>query len=140
MIRTEMDALAATLARIFIGGFFALSGANNLLDIPLAAKNAAEIGIPAAPVVIIAIALIKLILGVMIMIRYHTKLSALILIVYTTASSLIFYNPYVWAAHEQSEAIFMRNIAILGGLLFLYAHSRGVKLLRGTPEEDHTDV
>ena len=76
MIRTEMDALAATLARILIGGFFALSGANNLLDIGLASKRAAEAGVPIAPVFIFVIAFFKLLLGILIMIKHHTKIAA----------------------------------------------------------------
>lgn len=128
-----MDALAATLARILIGGFFALSGANNLLDIGSATTRAVEAGLPAGPVAIFVIASFKLIAGMLIMIKHHTKIASFFLIIYVTLSSLIFYNPLVWDAYPDTEAIFMRNLAILGGLLFLYAHSRGVSLMR--PQE-----
>lgn len=133
MIRTEMDALAATLARILIGGFFALSGANNLLDIGSATTRAVEAGLPAGPIAIFIIACFKLIAGMLIMIKHHTKIASFFLIIYITLSSLIFYNPLVWGVYPDTEAIFMRNLAILGGLLFLYAHSRNLYLMR--PQE-----
>lgn len=130
MIRTEMDALAATLARILIGGFFALSGANNLLNVQLATDALLEAGVPAAPFFVIIVAFFKLILGILIMIKHHTKLAAFFLILYLTLSSLAFYNPLRWEEFPTAETIFMRNLAILGGLLFLYAHSRGLSLMR----------
>ena len=131
MIRTELDAYAAVLARLLIGGFFALSGANNLLDLGNAASKAAAVGVPAAPLLVLIVALLKVLLGLMIMIKHHTKLAAMTLIIYVLFTSLIFYNPLRWGDFPQSETVFMRNLAILGGLLFLYAHSRGVGLVRG---------
>lgn len=133
MIRTGMDALAASVARILIGGFFALSGANNLLDIGRATAHAVEAGLPAGPITIFVIAGFKLVAGMLIMIKHHTKLASFFLIAYVILSSLIFYSPLVWKEYPDTEAIFMRNLAILGGLLFLYAHSRGVSLIR--PQE-----
>lgn len=125
-----MDALAAILARILIGGYFALSGANNLLDLSLAVRRASEAGVPAAPLFVVVIALFKLILGILIMIKLHTKLAAACLIVYIIVSSLLFYNPLTWDESSQSQVVFLRNVAILGGLLILYAHSRGLRLVR----------
>lgn len=130
MIRTELDAFSATLARLLIGGFFAISGANNLLNLSQSSTNAAQAGIPAASLMVLVIAILKVILGTLIIIKLHTKTAAMVLIYYVLFSSLIFYNPLKWDTYPQAETIFMRNLAILGGLLFLYAHSRGFALVR----------
>ena len=129
MIRTEIDVLAATSARLLIGGFFALSGANNMLDLSASTEQAAAAGVPAAGVMVFMVALLKIIAGIMIMIRLHSKIAAMCLVFYILASTLIFYNPLRWESYAYGEQIFYRNVAILGGLLFLYAHSRGMSLV-----------
>ena len=138
MIRTEVDAFAALLARLLIGGFFALSGANNLLSLQDAASNAAAAGVPAAGLLTLIVALLKVILGIMIMIKLHTKIAAMCLVWYIVISTAIFYNPLRWDAYPDGQTIFYRNFAILGGLLFLYANSRGVSLVMqsGKPKKD----
>jgi len=131
MIRTELDAYAAILARVLIGGFFALSGASSLLQLGEAAEQAAEAGVPVALLVVFLAAILKVLFGFLIMIKHHTKLASMSLIVFTLLSTAIFYNPLRWDDFPQGEIIFTRNFAILGGLLFLYAHSRGIALVRG---------
>lgn len=122
---TGMDELAAIIARILIGGFFAFSGANNLLSISDATARAIEAGVPAASFFVFITALVKCILGILIIIRLQSKIAAFILAWYTLISSFLFYGPGQWETFPMAEQLFLRNIAMLGGLLYLYAHSRG---------------
>ncbi len=122
---SELDHVAATVARWFIGGFFVYSAVDNLLNPIITAER---LDIPGALLLVTLGAIIKLILGVCIMLRYHTKYASMLLAVYLTTVTTLFYGPWLWAGSELSQVIFSRNLAILGGLLFVFAYSRGSDL------------
>lgn len=130
MLDKESDVLAAAIGRLLIGGFFAVSGANNLVNIGEAIDRAVSVGIPLAIIIVPLIAFIKVILGTMIVLKFHTKLSSLVLVFYVLFVSLVFYNPTSWDTNPTSEIVFWRNTAVLGGLFCLYAYSRGISQLR----------
>jgi putative oxidoreductase len=66
-------------------------------------------------------ALIELAGGISVLIGFHAGIAAAILIGYLIPTTLIFHN--FWAAsgeEKQNQAVhFMKNIAIMGGLLIL---------------------
>ena len=121
---TGVDEFAALLARIFIGGFFAVSGANNLLNLGEAIQQAAEVGIPAAGLFVFTGAFLKCVLGILVIINLHTKIAASLMVIYLMIISMLFYGPLKWESYPLAEPIFMRNLAMLGGVLLLFAHSR----------------
>ena len=122
---TGMDEFAILVARVLIGGFFALSGFNNLLDLGGAIDTANEAGLPAAGLLVFLGAFVKCVIGILIIIDLQTKIAASLLIIYLILVSLFFYGPGKWDEFPLSEALFLRNLAMLGGVLYLYAYSRG---------------
>lgn len=136
MLRTGIDATAAMIARFLVGGYFVISGIGNFLNFATQVERVTDFGFTAAPIAVFAGALLKVIAGVFIMARYHTKIASFFLICYISFATLLFYNPFWWSKYTDTESVFYRNLAILGGLLFLYAHSRGIKLIRNLPEEE----
>lgn len=124
MTRTKVDDFAAIIARILLGSFFILSGLANLTDI---SSTAQQVNLPAATFLVFLGGCFKFFLGIMLVARYHTKYAALALAVYLLSVSLIFYGPPLWSDDNVFQFIFVRNLAIVGGLLFIYAHSRGYK-------------
>jgi uncharacterized membrane protein YphA (DoxX/SURF4 family) len=130
MIRTQIDMWAATIARLLVGGYFAISGANNLIDLPSAVNIASQAGLPASTLMVIVASFTKMFFGVLIVMKFHTKLASLMLIIYVILTTLIFYSPFVWNQNPSAEIIFVKNLAILSGLLCLYANSRGVTMLQ----------
>ena len=133
MVRTKLDLFAALAARVLVGGFFVISGTQNLLNIGVTADR---LSISLGWLIVILGALLKLTLGTMIIVRYHTKLASSLLIIYLTISSFLFYSPLSWNEDNLYELIFFRNIAILGGLLFIWAHSHGLAELRGRERDE----
>lgn len=126
---TGTDEFAALLARILIGGFFVVSGANNFFELGTVIESALEVGIPAAALFVIVGAFIKFVTGILVIIKLQTKFAAMILVIYIVLSSILFYGPFSWSEFPQSKTIFMRNLAMLGGVILLFAHSRGYKEL-----------
>lgn len=120
MTKTYTDHIVATIARWLLGGFFVYSGVDNLLNLFITAER---VGLPVMLVIIAAV--LKLIFGTCIMLRYHTKYAAFALAVYMTFVSIMLYHPLTWAVDNFNQYIFLRNVAIVGGLLFVYAYSRG---------------
>lgn len=120
--RTHLDRYISILARLLIGGFFVYSGIDNLQN-PIATAN--ELGIDGALFLVATAGVFKFLLGLGVMFKYHTKYAAMGLSIYLGVVSLAFYGPHLWTEHEIFRFIFIRNIAIIGGLLFISAHSRG---------------
>jgi len=121
MERSAFDETLANIARILVGGVFVILGINNLLD-PLISTT--RLDIQGAGLIMVCIALLKILCGIAIAIRYHTRYAAGALLLYTMLVSLIFYGPHLWIDRALYEFVFLRNTALVGGLLFIYAHSR----------------
>lgn len=136
---TGTDELAILIARVLIGGFFALSGANNLLSLSDSVATATEAGLPAAGLLVFVGALTKAVVGILVIIDLQTKNAAVALIAYIVFSSLFFYGPGKWDDFPMAEPIFWRSLAVLGGILYLYAYSRGVQEMAEYRPKPKTD-
>ncbi|MFT7507264.1 MAG: putative membrane protein YphA (DoxX/SURF4 family) [Acidimicrobiales bacterium] len=121
MTRTPADKHIATLARIIFGCYFMYSA---IIDMSNFGEIVASNGFQGAGMLLIIGITVKFFFGAMLAMRYHTKYVAIILATYLVLVSITFHNPIQWSVNEFSELIFMRNIAIVCGLLFIYSHSR----------------
>ncbi len=125
MTHTQVDSFLAAIARFLLGGFFVVSATDNLASLFITAERMAISG---AIFLIILGAIFKFALGVSLAFRYHTKYVSFLLAIYLIVISLIFYGPQTWTNENLYTFIFTRNLAIVGGLLFVCAHSRGLGL------------
>ena len=125
MFRSHYDAEVATFARLLLGGYFVYSGLDNFMNLFAMAESVA---IPGGAIFITLGAALKIFLGLCLALRYHTRYVAFALAVYLIGTTVLFYGPQFWTTFEHYEAIFFRNIAIVGGLLFIYSNSRGAEL------------
>ena len=125
MTKTGVDSLIAAIARFLLGGFFVLSAIENLMSLSITAE---QIDIEGAVLLIILGALFKFTLGLSLAFRYHTKYASFGLAIYLAVVSVLFYGPQNWTDENLYSFIFTRNLAIIGGLLFVCAHSRGIGL------------
>lgn len=84
-------------------------------------------GMPAAELLIWPAAFLELIAGAMLAFGWKARWAALALALFTLASMLIFHAYWsVPADQMQNQQIhFMKNVAILGGLLFVFARGSG---------------
>ena len=129
MARSAYDSKISSLARILLGGFFIFSAYSNIANF---GDIIGSTHVPVAPILVILGILLKFSLGTMLIVRYHTRYAAFVLSLYLVTASIIFYGPHLWNDNNFLELIFFRNIAILGGLLFIYSHSRGYKQWQGS--------
>jgi putative oxidoreductase len=104
-----------------VSGFFKIGGYTQLMG------YAAAKGVPMASVAIACAAVLELAGGLAILTGFQTKIAAWILFLYLIPVTFIFHN--FWAlqgAEQQNNMIhFLKNVAIMGGLVILAANGAG---------------
>ena len=84
-------------------------------------------GMPLAEVLIWPAALIELVAAAMLVLGWKARWAALALAAYTVIAALIFHAYWSVPADQvlDQQTHFMKNVALLGGLLFVFAHGPG---------------
>jgi putative oxidoreductase len=122
-----MRAFTDPLARILISIIFLLSGVMKLMNFNATAGMLAQKGLPLATVATAIVILIEIGGAAAIIIGWKTKIAAAIQFVYLIAATLMYHN--FWAAppemHDMQMGNFLKNLAILGGLLILATRGAG---------------
>jgi putative oxidoreductase len=88
---------------------------------------AAAKGLPMAGAGIAVAAAVELLGGLAVLAGFQTRISAWLLFVYLVPATLLFHNFWAMQGMEQQDnmAHFMKNLAIMGGLLILAANGAG---------------
>jgi putative oxidoreductase len=119
---------AALGGRLLLAAIFVISGLNKLSDFSGTAAFMSGAGLPAAEFLLVLTILIEVAGGLMIVLGWHTRQLALILFLFMIPVTAVFHNP--WAAADPAQAQqqmihFLKNLAIMGGLLHLSAFGPG---------------
>jgi putative oxidoreductase len=113
---------AALIGRIMIAALYVPAGFSKIGGFSGTAGYIASKGLP-LPEVGAAIAIVvELVAGLMLVVGWKTRWAALALAAFTLVASFIFH-PY-WQNAAEFNA-FWKNIAVVGGLLLLYAFGPG---------------
>tara|TARA_Y100001958_G_C21126253_1_gene468912 strand:- start:413 stop:781 length:369 start_codon:yes stop_codon:yes gene_type:complete len=105
------------IGRIFVSGIFLLSGFNKINNYEGTINWMSGYGLP--DFLLIPAILLEIIAPIMIIIGYKTKIAAGALSIFCIATALIFHNNF----EDQMQIIaFMKNLALAGGLLFLFVN------------------
>lgn len=116
--RTEL------VGRILLSAIFVLSGVMKLADFGGALGHMQAKGIPYADVLLAIAAVVEIAGGLSIMTGLFTRLGAFALFLFLIPVTLLFHDFWNLAGPERvaQSAQFMKNLAIMGGLLVLMAH------------------
>ncbi|MBC5784981.1 DoxX family protein [Ramlibacter sp. USB13] len=130
------DTLQDTLAlvgRILLAYLFIPAGFGKIAGFAGTVGYATAAGLPMPQVGVAIGLLIELVGGIMILVGFKTRWSALALALFTIVAAFFFHN--YWAMPEAQQAMqkinFDKNIAITGGLLVLAAFGAGRLSLDG---------
>ena len=129
---------AALAGRILMGVLFFMSGLSKIGAPAATIGYIAHVGLP-LPVGAYALSTtVELVGGALLMAGFQARLVASVVAVFTLATALFFHNNFA----DQDQMIhFMKNIAIIGGLLQLVAFGAGrlsvdgLRARRSTPAE-----
>ena len=125
--------LFALGARILLATLFIAAGLNKMMNFQATASFMSSAGIPATSGLLVMTILLELFAGAMILIGYHARLAAALLVIFLIPVTLIFHNPLAAtdpAMVQQQMNHLLKNLAIIGGLLYLIAFGSGGWSLR----------
>ncbi|MEZ5708397.1 MAG: DoxX family protein [Blastomonas sp.] len=108
---------AALIGRILISLIFILAGAAKLGDIAGTDAYIQSVGLPAG--LALPAALFELIGGVCILLGFLVRPMALLLSGFCIVTALFFHNDF---ANQMQMTMFLKNIALAGGFLILFAY------------------
>lgn len=120
----SLQQLAAPAGRILISLIFVLAGINKIIGYAGTQGYMESKGVPGEllPLVI----LLEVGGGLAVIVGWQTRLISLALAGFCILAALIFHNNFA----DQNQMIhFMKNLAIAGGFLFLFAHGAGAYAL-----------
>jgi putative oxidoreductase len=116
----KMEKVSQFVARVFLGHIFLLAGLSKIGAYEGTQGYMDVMGVPGAllPLVI----LLEVAGGLAIIAGWRTKWAASLLAAFSVIAAAIFHNDF---ADQTQMILFMKNIAITGGLLLLVAHGAG---------------
>ena len=109
------------MARILMSSVFLVFGVLKCTTFPYYVQLAAGKGMPLPQAAIAAAAALEILGGLAILTGFQVRLVSWILFVYLIPTSVLFHNYWALqgALRATMEAHFFKNMAIMGGLLFL---------------------
>jgi len=117
------------LGRILIGGIFVQSGFDKLMGLDAFGAGLAARGLPAALVPVLAAigASVEFFGGLAIVFGLMTRCAALLMIAFVIVATLISHRFWVFqGAERRAQTVhFAKNVAIIGGFLFLFVTGGG---------------
>ena len=124
----SLQNFAALGGRVLRAAIFVISGFNKLSDFSGTAAFMSEAGLPTSEILLVLTILIEVAGGLMIVLGLYTRQPALILFLFMIPVTAVFHNPWTagdLAQVQQQMIHFLKNLAIMGGLLHLSAFGPG---------------
>ena len=113
--------------RILIALIFVVAGLGKINGFEGTVGYIASKGLPLPQVAAIGAIIVELVGGIMLVLGWKTRWAAAAIFVFTGLAAVIFHD--FWAVSQdqvQNEMIqFMKNLAIMGGLIFVIIHGAG---------------
>ena len=123
----KLQSPLALAARILIALLYVPSGFGKLMGFVGTVGYIASVGLPLPQLGAVIAIVVELGLGLALLVGFKTRISALLMAVFTVAAG-VFFHAYWSVPAEQvmiNKIMFMKNIAIAGGLLALVAFGPG---------------
>ena len=114
-----MSTFAAAIGRIFLAIIFILSGAGKLMNPATYETMITGTGMPAG--LAIPAGVFEVSAGLALALGLMTRLAAVLLVAFVALATVLFHNRLT-DPMQQAQAL--KNLAIMGGLLLVFAHSQ----------------
>jgi putative oxidoreductase len=117
----------AAAGRLLLALLFAPSGIAKLQNPAGTAQFMASVGLPDLPLLAQATGLFELAAGLALLAGWQARGAAFALAAFTLLANLLFHAYWALPVAEQSMAqlLFMKNLAVVGGLFFIAAFGAG---------------
>jgi len=121
-----MEKITLLIGRILIGHIFVLSGWSKIGAIAGTQSYMASVGLPGF--MIYPTIALEIGAGLAVIIGFKARWAALALALFSIVSALFFHTDF---ANQMQMIMFMKNFAMAGGLLYVYAMGPGTLSLDG---------
>ncbi|MCI0533448.1 DoxX family protein [bacterium] len=124
------------ISRILLSAIFILAGIGKITGFAGTVVYINSVGLPMPAVLAILAIIVELGGGILLLLGYYTKIASGALFVFTLLAALFFHLNF---GDPMQQAMFLKNLAIMGGMLMLFVHGAGrvscdMKRGTGTPE------
>ena len=121
-----MESIGLGLGRLLLSVIFILSGVQKLMHFSQTASMMAGKGIPLATVALALSIAVEVGGGLLLIIGYKVRYVAMVMALFLVPVTLTFHNFWAFqgAAREMQMGNFLKNLAIIGGLLVAAFSSR----------------
>lgn len=119
--------VASLLGRMLMALIFVLSGWGKIASFDSTAGYMASKGLPMPEVLLVLTIIVELVGGLMIVFGWKARWAALAIFLFLIPTTLIFHNFWAVGPEELRDQMntFMKNIAIMGGMLYIMAFGPG---------------
>ena len=133
-----IDNYLSLLSRIFLSAIFIWSGINKILNPVATQENMSAHGMPFTLVFLVAAIALEILGGLSVLLGIKTRWGAAMLIIFLIPATLIFHTDF---STELEQAMFLKNLAMLGGLVMLIQYGGGdLVLLKDNKRTNLTDM
>jgi putative oxidoreductase len=115
------------IGRILIPLLFLKSGYEKIVGFPAVAAYMAAKGMPAAEFLLVGSIVFEIAGSLMLLLGWHARWGALLLAIFIVPATLIFHNFWAVEAAQYTNQVnhFMKNVSILGALVFIMGTGSG---------------
>ena len=119
MADDPVDRTGYVAARVALAAIFLFTGFGKLMDIEDAATDIAEVGLPFPALLAVIAGLVELVCGALLALGKRALLAGSGLVLFLLTVTLLMENPLRAAADVGVLIDFLKNVAIMGGLLMV---------------------
>ena len=110
------------VGRVFLAAIFLRSGIAHILGFAGTVEMMTGKGIPVAPLLLAGSVFCLLLGGLSILLGFKVRWGAILLIIFLIPATLVFHNPIADVSELNN---FLKNIGLIGGILFVYYFGSG---------------
>jgi len=119
--------IAALVGRVLLAVMFVYAGFGKIGGFEGTAAYIASKNLPLPPVATAIAIIVEVVGGLMLVLGWKARWAALVVAVFTLFASIIFHNFWAMTGEEAdvNQLMFLKNIAVIGGLLMVFALGPG---------------
>ncbi len=122
-----LQTIGPLVGRLLIAFIFIMAGWNKIAGYQGTVAYITSVGLPLPVIAAVVAIIVELGGGLLIATGYKARWAAAALFLFTATTALVFHNFWAVPAEQvQNQMIhFMKNLAIMGGLLYVVVHGSG---------------
>ncbi len=127
MVHTFITSHGPAIGRVLMGVMFLLAGISKVgAQFAGTVGYIGSVGLPMPEILAYLTIALEILGGIALIIGWHMRAAAMLLIGFTILATWFFHNPSDWWSPRDAmqQIMFMKNLAIIGGLFYMAAYGK----------------